>query len=124
MKTIILFIATVLIGSSCYAAVVIYNSKDKSVYSISDQDDAVMPDSGYTKVTIKETRRDLDMAYPSNCYKWNGRRPVADNNKINAIATEEEAQRVREEKEKIIQDKIRELAIIEIQKKDPNFKEE
>jgi len=121
MKKLI-FILVLLFPSVCFGStVIIYQNDTQEVYSISPRDDAVMPNTGYTKVIIKDNFWDLDLQYPHQCYKWNGSRLIPNSKRLDEEAIKEEKVREKVEIEKKIQSKIREMAIQEIKKVEPEF---
>ena len=124
MKKLI-FVLLVLFPTVCFAdTYIIYNNSTQEVLSVSSQDDAVMPNTGYTKVITKDNLKDLDLQYPAQAYKWNGSRLTPNSKKLDELAMNEEKARNKLEIDNKIQAKIRELAIAEIKKTEPDFKEE
>lgn len=112
MKKLLLAVCSVLIitGVAFAETYVLYNNTTKEVYSISNEDDAVMP-QGYAKVVIKENMKDLDLDYPADCYKWQNNRFVSNTKKLDALAQKEELARNKAEEEKLIQKKLKKIAI-------------
>lgn len=88
----------------------IYDTDTKEVYSLSCRDDAVMPEKGYTKVILKEDMQDLDLIYPHNFYKYNGKTIITNRKKLEEAANEEEKARAAKEEEDKIQAELREMA--------------
>lgn len=100
---------------SCYVSAFastycIYDTDTKEVYSLSCRDDAVMPEKGYTKVILKEDMQDLDLIYPHNFYKYNGKTIITNRKKLEEAANEEEKARAAKEEEDKIQAELREMA--------------
>jgi hypothetical protein len=110
----VLMIAMVLsMATSAHAGTwCIYNETSGEVYSLSSQDDAVMPqEPGYKKTVIKDDMRDLDLVYPHRMYKFNGTRLVPNIKKLDELALQEERAREKAEQEKLIQAEIRKMAL-------------
>ncbi len=112
MKTIILVsIFLVILAGLCRAETfVIYNNDTNAVYSLSGIDDAIMPKTGYTKTTIKDNLRDLDLQYPAQYYKFNGNRLIPNTRKLDEEAIKEEDARKKADEEKLINERIRKIA--------------
>lgn len=111
MKRYILTILFLSLVSVCYAETYcIYNTSTKEVYSLSNQDDAVMPKDGYTKVILKDNMNNLDLIYPHNFYKYNGKTILADRNKLEEESKKESDNRKKFEEEQEIQDELRTMA--------------
>jgi hypothetical protein len=111
MKIILFTLATVLIGSTCFAkTVVIYKADTKEVYSISSADDAVVP-AGYSRSVMKEDMRELELTYSADLYKWNGNRLIPNSKKLDALALQEEKDKDRAAQEAKIQARIRKIAV-------------
>jgi ligand-binding SRPBCC domain-containing protein len=88
----------------------IYNTDTKEIYSLSNEDDAIMPKEGYTKVILKEDMQDLNLIYPHKFYKYNGKTIITNRSKLEEAAAKEEAARAEQEEEDKIQAEIREMA--------------
>ena len=113
MKKIFLAILTIsLMSTICYAeSYVIYNTDTKEIYSLSNEDDAVMPESGYTKVILKDKFKDIQLERPATDYLYKNKNFVKN---ISKIDKQEQAKIKAEQKaqeEVLINNKIREQAI-------------
>ena len=119
MKTIILVsIFLVMLAGLCRAStVIIYNSDTKEVYSISPIDDAVMPETGYTKTVIKDDIKNLDLIYAANFYKFQNGVLITNRKKLDEEAQKEEVVRAKIEQEKLVQDEIRKIAVERLKEK-------
>ena len=110
MKKLIFVLTFLLLAQTVFAEVfVIYNSSDRSVYSISSEDDATLP-QGYTKEVLKMNLEDIQLPYHFTLYKYQEGKFVAD---LEKIKKEVDAQVVAEEnikKENLIREKIRAMA--------------
>lgn len=85
---------------------VIYNNETKEIYSLSPEDDCVMPEIGYTKVIIDDDFKDIRLEYSSEYYKWIDGKFVKNLEKLSddanrQIAIEEEIAEEREVQEYI-----------------------
>ena len=112
MKKFILFFVLCLVSPIAYAdSYLIYNTTTKEVYSLSNEDDAVMPQSGYKKVILKDDLTDIQLEYSAEYYKYLNNKFVKN---ISKISSEEEQRVSNEEKENeeiLIQKRIRKIAI-------------
>lgn len=122
MRRIILVLVLCLITSNVYAqSWLIYNNTTKEVYSLSNEDDCVMPKSGYTKIILKEDLKDIQLNYHPIYYKWDGKF-IAN---IKKLSDEANAQIQAEEKakeEKKVQEEMRNIAIKSLKEKGVEFK--
>ena len=110
MKKLILVLAFLLLAQTAFAEVfVIYNSSDRSVYSISNQDDATLP-QGYTKEVLKMNLEDIQLPYHWTLYKYQEGKFVADIAKLKAEVDAQIAAQENIKKETLIRDKIRDMA--------------
>jgi len=124
MKFIIIGILLLFV-TPCFAETyIIFNSDTQEVLSVSPQDDAVMPQTGYTKIIIKDNFWDLDLQYPHQWYKWSGSRLIPNTKKLDEEAIKEEKVREKVEQEKLINDELRSVAIERLKAKGINIKEE
>lgn len=82
MKQLALFITIFVMSSNCFADVYVITSPDKSVYSVSSQDDAVLP-SGYTKDIIKgKDVSSLQLGDDVSLYNYNGKKFTLDDKRV------------------------------------------
>ena len=110
MKKFILVLAFLLLAQTAFAdVVVIYNSSDRSVYSISNQDDATLP-QGYTKEVLKMNLEDIQLPYHWTLYKYQEGKFVADLEKIKKEVDAQVAAQENAKKETLIREKIRAMA--------------
>ena len=81
MKDTLLFLI-VLISSTAFADVYVITSPDSSVYSISEEDDAVVP-AGYIKDVIKDKSiQSLSLGNNSSLYTYSGKKFTLDGEKV------------------------------------------
>lgn len=100
-----IFLILTLLCTNAYAEIfVIYNPTTKEVYSLSNQDDAVLP-QGFEKKNIEGNANDYYAETDAKNYKLNGNKLVLNVKRINDIEKEnQDAKTVAEEKEKEFKD--------------------
>ena len=83
MKKYALSMMFLLISGLVYADVWVVTAPDKSVYSISSQNDAVVP-AGYTVEVLKGSIEDLALTRPVDEYQFTGKKFKVDAAKVKA----------------------------------------
>ena len=115
MKIISMVLAILLFTANAHALIVIYDSDTKEVYTTSSYDDTLVPD-GYEKAELKGKIKDWDFPEnPTNCFFKDGRF-VVNTKKLSDEYKKQEDLVIEREKEVKIQDKMRDMAIKELEK--------
>jgi hypothetical protein len=123
MKRLFLILAFLVISTVAYAdTFIIYKTDTKDIYSISNEDDAIMPASGYTKVITKQRFEDIQFQYPMDYYRYENGKFIVNADKVRAEVNAQIAAQERANEEKLIQDKLRAQAIDELKKEGKTFK--
>lgn len=124
MKKFILALAFLFIAQTAFADVwLIYKTDTKEVYSISNEDDAVMPAQGYTKVILKKHLDDIQLSYPMTYYKYQDGKFIIDITKVKAEVDAQIVAQKEAEQEAIIQERIRKIAIDQLKTEGIEIKE-
>ena len=100
---------------------ILYNTETKEVQSVSNQDDAVL-ENGYTKIILDGDISEYPLVYGAQNYKFVNNRFISNTKKI---SDEENAKIISKEKSienKMIQDKLSEMAVVELKKEGKTFK--
>ena len=112
MKRLALVLVFLFLAQTAFADVwLIYKTDTREVYSISPENDATIPEKGYTKEILKKNLEDIQLSYPMTYYKYQDGKFIVNIEKVKAevdaqIAAQEEAKQ-----ETIIREKIRAMAI-------------
>jgi hypothetical protein len=116
MKKLFLLALSVTLLIPAYSkSFLIYKTDTKEVYSFSNVDDAVMPVTGYTKEVLKDDYKDIELQYPVDKYLYKNKKFVANTQKISDEEVAKADIEKKEGNEKIIRQKMRELAITALQ---------
>ena len=89
---------------------VIYKNDTKEVYTASEKDDCLVS-SGHTKVILKGGFSDYEFQYPLTNYKWQNNKLVVNTAKISQEEQKKQEQVEKDNEEKLIQDRIKKIAI-------------
>jgi len=115
MKIISMILAILLFTVNAHALIVIYDSETKEVLTVGSFDDTLVPD-GYEKAELKGTIGDWDFVEnPVNCFFKDGRF-VVNTKKLSDEYKKQEDLVIERAKEAKIQDKMRDMAIKELEK--------
>ena len=114
-KILLTILAILFMTTSAHALIVIYDSDTKEVYSVGSFDDTLVPD-GYEKAELKGKMKAWDFPEnPTNCFFKDGRF-VVNTKKLSDEYKKQEDLVIEREKEVKIQDKMRDMAIKELEK--------
>lgn len=123
MKKLILALVFMFITGICYADVyIIYNTATKEIYSISNEDDAVMPKTGYTKTILKQNLKDILLQYPPEYYKYDNNKFILNMKKVDEESIRQQQAEERIKEEKIVSDRIRKDTIEKLKSEGITFK--
>jgi len=115
MKIISMILAILLFTVNAHALIVIYDSETKEVLTVGSYDDTLVPD-GYEKAELKGEMKDWSFpAHPTDCFFKDGRF-VVNGKKLSDEYKKQEDLVIERAKEAKIQDKMRDMAIKELEK--------
>jgi len=123
MKKLLFLFLFMFVTSYAFADVtVIYNDSTKEIYAMNNKDIATMPKTGYTKVILDGKVKDYPLNKPINYYRFINGNFVLN---IQKISKEENAKIASKEEaieNKMIQDKLSAMAIVELKAEGKSFK--
>jgi len=93
--------------------VVIYNQKNKEIYSISEKDDTVTP-KGHDKVILPGMFEDYEFTDNPTNYKYKSGKFIKNLARIEMLERRDEERRLKREQEERINQKLREMALKEL----------
>ena len=114
-KILLTILAILFMTTNAHALIVIYDSETKEVLTVGSFDDTLVPD-GYEKAELKGEMKDWSFpAHPTDCFFKDGVF-VVNGKKLSDEYKKQEDLVIEREKEVKIQDKMRDMAIKELEK--------
>ncbi len=117
MKKVILFLSFLVIANVVNAeSWLIVNKQTQEILSLSNEDDAQIPDSNYEKIIILEDLKDIELQYHPTNYKYKNDKFIVNIQKISDEAlAQEEAEEINQEEKEVIE-WLRDYGITELRK--------
>ena len=114
MKVAIIFVLVAIIGITLYgyelssaATYLIINSTTKEVISLSPEDDAVLSNKDWQKIVLPDNYSDIALPQPATLYKYDGKKFILNQAKIDAqtqaeYAAQQQVQKKQQDKQNAV----------------------